>query len=771
MAHRLAPLSLLVLLAACVAPAPGPTAPVASAPATESSSASAPAAPVAAVAAAPALAYPATRRVDASDVFFGVTVPDPYRWLEDGSAPEVQAWIAAQDKLARDTLATLPGRDAIRDRLGALSYLEWAAPPRKRGGRSFYVRKSEKGEKTVVYWREGDKGEERVLLDPAQLSPDGTVSLGIWAPSYDGKTVAYVVHPNNADAGTVHVKDVATGKESAIDVIGGAKYASPKWTPKGDGFYYVALPTDPKIPGDELPGHSDVRFHKLGTDPKTDAVLLPKNGNPETELDVGLSRDGHWLITTVIRGASAIEIHYLDLRRPTSPRGAVRPPDPPRGAVRPPDPPWVTLVKGHDGSMDAVAWKDQIYLRTTDGAPQGRLFRVDPAKPARDQWKEIVPESKDAVLESASVIGGHLALGYLRSAASEIEIRTLEGKKVRTLALPGLGSTQGLIGEPDDDTAYYFFTSFTNPGAIYQTSLRTGEGKLWYALKAPVDPSGYEVEQVKYPSKDGTKVSMFVVRRKGAPRDGSTPFLLTGYGGFNVSLTPYFDRRLFVWLEAGGGVAVPNLRGGGEYGEAWHQAGALTRKQNTFDDFIAAAEHLVQSGYTRPDRLVIEGRSNGGLLVGAALTQRPDLFRVALCGVPVLDMVRFPRFGDGKTWIADYGSPAKEAEFKALFAYSPYHRVKPGTSYPAVLMLSVDADDRVAPLHGWKMTAALQAASKSGRPVLMRVEKNAGHRGADEVKSGVERLADALAFALHEMGIAPAFKAACAPTTPGPAGK
>ena len=761
MAHRLAPLSLLVLLAACGAPAPDPIAPVASAPEPVSSGAPAPSASAAPVAGAPALAYPATRRVDAADVFFGVTVPDPYRWLEDGSAPEVQAWITAQDKLARSRLATLPGRDAIRDRLGAVSYLEWVSPPKKRGGRSFYVRKSESGEKTAVYWREGDKGEERVLFDPTKLSPDGTASLGIWTPSHDGKTVAYVVHPNNADAGTLHVKDVATGKVSAVDVIGGAKYASPKWTPKGDGFYYVALPTDPKIPGDELPGHSDVRFHKLGTDPKTDLVMLPKNGNAETELDLGLSRDGRWLIATVIRGASAIELHYRDLRRPASPRGA----------VSPPDPPWVTLVKGHDGSMDAVAWKDQIYLRTTEGAPQGRLFRVDPAKPARDQWKEIVPESKDAVLESTSVIGGHLALGYLRNATSEMEIRTLEGKKVRTIELPGLGSTHGLVGEPDNDTAYYFFTSFTNPGAIYQTSLRTGESKLWHALKAPVDPAAYEVEQVRYPSKDGTKVSMFLVRRKGAPRDGSTPFLLTGYGGFNVSLSPYFDPRLFVWLEAGGGVAVPNLRGGGEYGEAWHQAGALTRKQNTFDDFIAAAEHLIQSGHTRPDRLAIEGRSNGGLLVGAALTQRPDLFRVALCGVPVLDMVRFPRFGDGKTWIADYGSPSKEAEFKALFAYSPYHRVKPGTSYPAVLMLSVDADDRVAPLHGWKMTAALQAASKSGRPVLMLVERNAGHRGADQVKSGVERKADAIAFALHEMGVAPAFKAASGPTTPAPAGK
>jgi prolyl oligopeptidase len=741
MIPRLAPLSLLLALAACGVPATDPSTPVATSSSPDSSSPVSSAAPsAAAVAGAPGLAYPPARRVAAADVHFGVTVPDPYRWLEDSSTPEVQAWIAAQDKLARDKLATLPGRDVIRDRLSALSYLESLSPPRKRGKRSFIVRKSDNGEKMVVFWREGDKGEERVLFDPTQLSPDGTTSLGVWTPSHDGKTVAYVVHPNNADAGTLHVKDVATGKVSTVDVIGGAKYAYPKWTPKGDGFYYVALPTDPAIPAAEIFGHADVRFHKLGTDPKTDAVVLPKNGNAETELELGISRDGRWLITTVIHGANAIEIHYKDLRAPAGP--------------------WVTLVKGHDGAMEATAWKDHIYLRTTEGAPLGRLFKIDPLKPARDQWKEIVPETKDSVLESVAVIGGHLALGYLKNASSEMEVRALDGKKIRTIALPGIGSTDGLIGDPDDDTAYYFFTSFTNPGAIYQTSLRTGESKLFHALKAPVDPAGYDVEQVWYPSKDGTKISMFVVTRKGAPRDGSTQLLLMGYGGFNYSITPHFSPRHYVWLEAGGGVAVPNLRGGGEYGDAWHKAGMLTRKQNTFDDFIAAAEHLVKSGYTRPERLAIEGRSNGGLLVGAAITQRPDLFRVALCGVPVLDMIRFPLSGDGKTWIPDYGSPTNEAQFKALFAYSPYHRVKPGAAYPAVLMLSVDADDRVPPHHGWKMTAALQAASRSGRPVLMRVEKHAGHKGADQVKSGVEQVADSLAFALHEMGISPAFKAA-----------
>ena len=719
-------------LAACATPPP----PAPAAPPPVAAAAPAP------TAAAPALAYPPTRTVDVAETIFGVVVRDPYRWLEDGASKEVQAWIAAQDKLARGYLDALPGRAALRDRLRGLLYIESASAPMKRGGRAFYSRKPADREKRIVYWRQGDAGEERVLIDAAALSADGTTSLGALVPSHDGKTVAYVVHPNNADDGEIRVRDVATGKDSAVDVIGGAMYAVPQWTPKGDAFYYVALPTDPKIPATELPGYSEVKLHRLGTPVSADEVVFPKLGNPETELEAELSRDGHWLTVAVIRGSSTvIELHYRDARKPKSP--------------------WVTLVKGHDGVMAATAWKDQLYLRTTDGAPRGRVFRVDPAKPARDQWKEIVPEAKDAVLQDASVVGGHLALSYVKEARSEIEVRALDGSRIKAgeIKMPGIGSSGGLMGQPDDDTAYYAYRSFTNPGAIYQVSIKSGESKLWYATKAPVDPAAYEVEQVFYPSKDGTKVSMFVVRAKGAraPKDGGAPFLLTGYGGFNLGMTPYFDPSLYVWLEAGGGVAMPNLRGGNEYGEAWHQAGMLTKKQNVFDDFIAAAEHLIKSGLTRPERLAIEGGSNGGLLVGAAMTQRPDLFRVVLCGVPVLDMVRYPLFGNGKTWVGEYGSPSDETFFKALIAYSPYHRVKPGAAYPAVLVSSADADDRVAPLHAWKTTAALQAASASGRPVLMRVEQHAGHGGADKVKSRVEQGADELAFALHEMGITPSF--------------
>ncbi|UQA57562.1 prolyl oligopeptidase family serine peptidase [Polyangium aurulentum] len=684
---------------------------------------------------APAFPYPATRKVSVADTFFGVAVPDPYRWLEDGASDEVKAWVKAQDDLARGELAKLPGRDKLRDKLRSLSYLESVSPPIRRGGRAFHSRKPADKEKRTVYWREGEKGEEHVLLDAATLSADGSASLGVYVPSRDGKFVAYVVHPNNADAGTIHVREVATGKDSEVDVIGGAKYARPSWTPKGDGFYYVGLPTDPKIPGADLPGHSEVRFHKLGTKADKDEVVLPKNGDPETELEAELSRDGNFLITSVIHGGNVSGIKMLDLRK--------------KGGK------WIDLVKGYEGSMSAFAHGGKIYLRTTEGSPRGRLVVIDPAKPERASWKDLVPESKDAVLEDARVVGGHLALGYLRNAASATEIWTLEGKKVRELKLPAIGTAVGPYGEPDEDRAYWYFTSFTYPGTIFETSIKTGETKPWYSVKAPVDPEAFSVEQVFYPSKDGTKVSMFVVRKKGAPKDGSMPFLLKGYGGFNISETPGFSALFYTWIAAGGGVAIPNLRGGAEYGEEWHRGGMLTKKQNVFDDFIAAGEHLVKEGLTRPERLVIYGGSNGGLLVGASVTQRPDLFRAVLCAVPVIDMLRYPLFGDGKTWVAEYGSPGEEAMFKALFAYSPYHNVKAGTSYPSVLVLSADADDRVPPLHAWKFTAALQAAQAGKSPILMRVEKNAGHGGADLVKSRVEQWTDMLAFALGSVGAEP----------------
>ncbi|HEV3363119.1 MAG TPA: prolyl oligopeptidase family serine peptidase, partial [Acidimicrobiia bacterium] len=560
-----------------------------------------------------------------------------------------------------------------------------------------------------------------------------STSLGEWVPSYDGKTLAYALQENNADEAVLYVKDVATGKVSERDRIEGAKYAWPSWTPAGDGFYYTWVPTDPKVPVAERPGKAEIRYHGLGTDPAHDTVIRPATNDPEKFVGVELSRDGHWLFSYLM-SFTAVDIAYKDMRTPGGE--------------------WKTLVDSDEFEYWLEAWQDKFYLRTDDGGSRFRVVRVDPSAPDRKDWVEIVPEAADAVIQDIEVVGGRLALSYLRNAASEIELRTLDGKKLRSIELPGIGSSSGLAGNPDHDEAFYDFSSFTHPPEIWRTSVATGRSRQWAKREVPVDPKPYTVEQVFYSSKDGTKVPMFLVHRSDTPKDGSTPFLLFGYGGFGISLEPSFSARLYPWLEAGGGYAVANIRGGGEYGEDWHMAGALGNKQNSFDDFIAAGEYLVKEGWTKPDRLAIQGGSNGGLLVGAVSTQRPDLIKAVICEVPLLDMVRYHRFGSGRTWVSEYGSADNKEDFGWLYAYSPYHHVKPETAYPAVLMATADSDDRVDPMHARKMTAALQAASTGG-PVLLRVEENAGHGGADLVSSAVAKAVDYYAFLFDQLGMHP----------------
>jgi prolyl oligopeptidase len=682
----------------------------------------------------PPMPYPPTRADEIQETLFGAVVADPYRWLEDAGRDDVKAWMAAQDQLTRAHLGKLPGRDRLAKRFRELLYVDSISAPLRRGTRYFYTRTHADKEKAIVYWREGADGEEHVLLDPNTMSQDGTVSLGTWVPSYDGKRVAYALKANNSDEATLHLIDVASGKESPIDVIEGAKYAQPSWTPSGDGYFYTWLPpVGGAVTVAERPGHAEIRFHKIGADPKTDARVHDKTGNPQTFLSVEGSRDGHWLFVYVSHGWNSTDIYYRDQR------------------VK--DPTWQPFAVGLPSQFEVTAWRDRFYVRTNDGAPRWRVYVADPKRPARADWKEIVPQS-DAVLDGVQIVGEHLALTYLRNAASELEVRTLDGTPVRKVALPGIGTTGGMVGNPADDEAYFTFMSFTVPHEVYRTSVKSGATTLWAEVKVPIDPAPYTVEQVWYPSKDGTQISMFIVRRKDMPKDGSTPFLLGGYGGFNVSLTPMFYGGRYPWLEAGGGFAIPNLRGGGEYGEDWHKAGMLERKQNVFDDFIAAAQFLIDAGYTRPDRLAIRGGSNGGLLMGAAVTQRPDLFRAVLCEVPLLDMVRYHKFGSGKTWVPEYGSADDEAGFKTLFAYSPYHHVK-HAAYPSLLMMSADSDDRVDPMHARKMTAALQAQSTGAHPILLRIERHAGHGGADLVKQLVEQATDSYAFLMSELGMTP----------------
>ncbi len=672
------------------------------------------------------LPYPDNHPSTTTDVLFGQKVADPYRWLEDEKAPEVVKWVDAQDKLARAELAKLPERDAIASRLKELLYIDSLSAPRKRGKRYFYSRRHADKEKAIVYVKDGEKGKERVLLDPNAWSADGTTSLGTWVPSWDGKKVAYAQRANNADEATLYVLDVATMKRSEIDVIEGAKYAYPSWTPASDGFYYTWLPVDPKIKPADRPGFAEVRFHKLGTDPKSDELIHGKTGNASKFIGGDLTKDGKFFFLSIDDGWTSNELFFRD----GSDKKATL----------------VRLAEAGKGHYRTDAHNGSIFVMTDEGAPRWRIFRVDPAKPERAAWVEVVKEDPAATLDGFSVIGGKLVLSYLDKASSRLEIRELDGTQPRKVELPGLGSISGMVGLPDDDEAYYLYESFTAPLEVHKLSIKSGKATLYSKVKVPIDASRLTTEQVTYASKDGTKVTMFLVRAKDAKKDGDNRVFLYGYGGFQVNETPSFWATMYPWLERGGIFAVPNLRGGAEYGEAWHQDGMKLKKQNVFDDFIAAAKYLIDEKWTRPERLVISGASNGGLLVGAVMTQAPELFAGVLCGVPLLDMVRYHQFGSGRTWISEYGSSENEAEFRALYAYSPYHKVK-SAKYPALLMLASDHDDRVDPMHARKFTAAIQDAS-SGGPALLRVERNAGHGGADMRKAEVEKGADRLSFAL-----------------------
>ena len=681
---------------------------------------------------APTKPWPATRADFVSDVIHGQKVSDPYRWLEAEKHAEVQRWMDDQDKYTRGELAKLPGRAELIERLKKLFYYDAISAPVHRKGRFFYTRKHADKEKTIVYWKQGETGAEQVLFDPNTWSADGSAGLGGWWPSLDGKYVAYARKQNNSDETVTHVREVATGKDLP-DVIAGTKYSGASWTPDSKGFYYTWVPPiGEKVTVAERPGFAEVRFHKLGADPATDTIVHPATNNPQSFIGGGISRDGHWLVVSIQHGWNSTELYFKDARKKTAK--------------------WTPLATKIDANFDLTIWRDQFYVTTNDGAPRYRVFKVDPRRPARAHWREIVREG-EATLESTSVVGEKLVLTYLRNAATEIEVHDLGGKLVRKLEVPPLGTAAGVTGNPDEDTAYIAYSSFTVPQLIYKTSIKTGKVTEWARVTLPIDTSKMETEQVFYPSKDGTKISMFIIRPRGAKQDGKNPTILYGYGGFNVNLTPSFASSRAVWIERGGVYAIPNLRGGGEYGEEWHKAGMLLKKQNVFDDFIAAAEYLIEERWTSPRHLAISGGSNGGLLVGAAMTQRPELFRAVICAVPLLDMIRYHLFGSGKTWIPEYGSADDAEQFKAIHAYSPYrHVVDAGPrAYPALLMDAADHDDRVDPMHARKFVAAVQANQTAAAPVLLRIERNAGHGGADMVKQQVERVGDQLAWLSQQL--------------------
>jgi prolyl oligopeptidase len=663
------------------------------------------------------------------EVRHGVAVADPYRWLEEGESPEVLAWGAAQERHLRATLDPLPGRDAIRARLRALLSIGTIAPPVPRGGRYFYEKRTGEQEQPVLLVREGTSGEDRLLIDPSALARDSACALDWHYPSPDGRLLAFGLSEGGSEKSTLRVLEVPSG-QLLSDTIPFTRACSLEWLKDGSGFYYTRYPEPGTVPAGQEEYHRRVFLHRLGGDWREDPlVFAPEEG--EDWPNVHLSPDGRWLAVSVSKGWTRTDVYLREGEGPFRP-----------------------VLVGEEAVFSPLARNDGLFLHTNLGASRFRLVRVDPDRPGREAWREVLPEADD-VLEGVALVGDRILALRLREASSRLLLHHPDGRLQCEIPLPELGTVAGLTGEWDGDEAFFGFSSYTFPPAVYRVSLPRGEAELWQRVPTGLDASAFTTRLVRFPSRDGTAVSMFLVHLKDRPRDGTRPALLTGYGGFAVSHTPAFARSVLLFLEEGGLYAVAHLRGGGEYGEDWHRAGMRERKQNPFDDFLAAAEFLLKGGHAATDRLASMGGSNGGLLVGAALVQRPDLFRAVVCQVPLLDMLRYPRFRIARLWIPEYGDPEEEEAFRWLHAYSPYHRVVDGTAYPAVLLTAGESDSRVDPMHARKMAARLQAATSSGRPVLLRQETRAGHGQGKPVSKLLEEWTDVWSFLFAELAVHP----------------
>jgi prolyl oligopeptidase len=683
---------------------------------------------------APMMQYPETRRTAQVDEQFGVKVADPYRWLENDvrTDPEVAKWVTDQNAVTNAYLATLPGRDIFAARLKQLLDYERFGVPVKKGGRYFYSRNAGLQNQAVLYVRDSVDGQGRVLIDPNGWSKDGATALAEWSPSEDGKKLAYAVQDGGTDWRTVKVLDVATGAVS--DQIEWVKFSGLAWAKDGSGFYYsrFAAPAE-GAKFQALNENQQVYFHKLGTAQAADALIYATPEQPRLGHTASVTDDGKWLVITTHEGTdNRYQITVIDL---TAPKPAPR-----------------TIFKGLENEWTLAGnVGGNFYWVTNKGAPRGRIVATNLyARSAEVPETEIVAQGKD-VIDGANLVGGRLLVSYLADVKSDVRRFTLEGKPDGTVPLPGIGDVGGFGGDADDGETFYAFTSFATPTTIYRYDVKTGKASPWASPKVAFDPARYQVDQRFYTSKDGTRVPMFVVRRKDVT--GAAPTLLYAYGGFNISVTPSFSATRLAWLEQGGVLAVANIRGGGEYGKAWHDGGRLAQKQNVFDDFIAAGEYLKAQGITGKDQLVIQGGSNGGLLVGAVTNQRPDLFAAAIPAVGVMDMLRFDRFTAGRYWVDDYGYPSKEADFKTLYAYSPYHNIRAGKPYPAILAETADTDDRVVPGHTFKYTAMLQSLDLGPKPRLVRIETRAGHGSGKPTDKVIAETADAWAFAAKWTGL------------------
>ena len=683
----------------------------------------------------PAPTGPPKARVDTVvDNLYGRKIPDPYRWMENTDSPETQQYVREQLAYTRSILDPMPGRSQIHARLTQLLSIGNVGTPQVGGDWYFYTRREGMQNQPVLYVRKGVKGSDRVLADVNALAADGTVALDWWDVSHDGKYVAYGTSPSGSEQSTLHVIETATGK-LLPDQIAHTRAASIAWKLDDSGFYYTRYPAKGEVPAGEENYHRRVFYHALGGDPAHDPLVFAAKG-PEDWPNVSLSDDGRWLTLVVAQGWTKSELYVKDLRSDSAP---------------------VPVVTDKNFLYDGEVYKGTLYITTNEDAPHYKVFATPAGSPAREHWKVVIPESQDSVLKGISVIGGKLVAEYEKDVSSLLTVLSLGGKRIADVPLPGIGTVAGIGGQWDSKEAFVGFQSFTIPPTIYHYDMDSGKSSLWTKVDAPIDSSGYEVRQVWCTSKDGTRVPMFVVSKKGTVLNGKNPTLLYGYGGFQVSETPVFSRGVFLWLEHGGIYALANLRGGSEFGEAWHRAGMLDKKQNVFDDFAAAAEYLIAEKYTDRDHLAIMGGSNGGLLVGAAITQHPDLFRAAVCQVPLLDMLRYQNFQIAKLWIPEYGSADDPKQFEWLYAYSPYHHVKPGTLYPATLFMTADTDTRVDPMHAKKMAALMQAETRNGadrnRPILLRIEPKAGHGQGKPLTKQIGEQTDIWSFLLWQLGV------------------
>jgi prolyl oligopeptidase len=690
----------------------------------------------------PALTYPATRQSDQVDDYHGTKIADPYRWLEDDNSAETKAWVEAQNKVTFGFLEKIPERARIKERLTKLWNYERFGVPRREGGRYFFSYNSGLQNQRVLMVADSLTAEPRELLDPNKLSADGTVAMTDSVPSDDGTKLVYGLQRSGSDWEENRVRDVATGRD-LDDVVEWVKFSTPSWAKDGSGFYYSRY--DAPKAGDALTGKNEFQklyFHKLGTKQSEDVLVYERRDHADWGLHGHVTDDGAYLIIHVSQGTDPKNrLFYKDL---ADPKAKV-----------------VELLNDFDASYDFIDNDGPVFFFETDlDAPRSRVIAIDIRKPHRANWREIVPQAAEP-LKGVSVVNGQFLCQYLKDAHSQVKVFAWDGKAIRAelvreIALPGLGSVGGFGGKRTDTDTFYSFTSFTAPGTIHRLDLTTGESTLFREPRVDFTPAGYETRQVFYRSKDGTRVPMFLTHRRGLKLDGTNPTLLYGYGGFNIPLTPAFSIANLVWMEMGGVYAMANLRGGGEYGSDWHLAGIKEKKQNVFDDFIAAAEWLVAEKITSPAKLAIAGGSNGGLLVGACMTQRPELFGAAMPAVGVMDMLRFHQFTIGWAWKSDYGSSEDPAGFQTLLAYSPLHRLKPGVRYPATLITTADHDDRVVPAHSFKFAARLQECqAKDGPPVLIRIETDAGHGAGSALRKVIDETADEWAF-LHRVLAFPA---------------